>query len=122
MQKVKNKNIEMLGLENENSVSMKSKLAEYKVTVRPLYKFNEGQILDDMRDYIDKTYGEHYTTESGYDFLDIAKDMGIGEDFCHGNAIKYLMRYGKKNGKNSKDLMKAIHYVILLINYNGEEK
>tara|TARA_B100000287_G_scaffold236942_1_gene222990 strand:+ start:163 stop:525 length:363 start_codon:yes stop_codon:yes gene_type:complete len=120
MQKIKNKNIETLGL-NE-SVSLQPNVAEHKVTVRPKYKYNEGEVLDDLRDYIDKTYGEHYTTGSGYDFLDIAKDMGIGRDFCHGNAIKYLMRYGKKDGYNRKDLMKAIHYIIVLMSYNGEEK
>ena len=31
------------------------------------------------------------------------------------NAIKYLMRYGKKQGRNEKDLYKAIHYIVLLI-------
>ena len=31
------------------------------------------------------------------------------------NAIKYLARYGKKNGKNRKDLLKAIHYIVLLM-------
>ena len=120
MQKVKNKNVEMLGLENTWAVSMKADIAEHKVTVRPKYKFDEGQTLDELREYIDKTYGGHYTSGTGYDFLDIAKDMGIGRDFCHGNAIKYLIRYGKKEGYNRKDLMKAIHYIIVLMSY-GEE-
>ena len=90
MQKIKNVNAEMLGL-NE-SVSLQPNIAEHKVTVRPKYKFDEGQTLDELRDYIDKTYGGHYTSGTGYDFLDIAKDMKIGRDFCHGNAIKYLIR------------------------------
>ena len=42
--------------------------------------------------------------------------------FAEGNAIKYLIRYGKKEGYNKKDLMKAIHYIIVLMSYNGEEK
>ena len=41
--------------------------------------------------------------------------MNIDKDFCQANAIKYLCRYGKKNGKNRKDLLKAIHYIILLM-------
>ena len=32
------------------------------------------------------------------------------------NAIKYLCRYGKKDGRNRKDLLKGVHYVILLMN------
>ena len=63
MQKVKNKNIEMLGL--ENTVSVQPSIAEHKVTVRPKYKFDEGQTLDELRDYIDKTYGGHYTSGTG---------------------------------------------------------
>ena len=29
--------------------------------------------------------------------------------------LKYLCRYGKKNGQNRKDLLKAIHYIVLLM-------
>jgi hypothetical protein len=31
-----------------------------------------------------------------------------------------LCRYGKKNGYNRADLLKAVHYVILLLNYDKE--
>ena len=27
--------------------------------------------------------------------------------------MKYLWRYGKKDGNNKKDLMKALHYIVL---------
>ena len=30
-------------------------------------------------------------------------------------AIKYLARYGKKGGKNRKDIMKAMHYCVLML-------
>jgi hypothetical protein len=30
-----------------------------------------------------------------------------------GNILKYAQRYGKKEGKNKKDLMKVIHYAII---------
>jgi hypothetical protein len=33
--------------------------------------------------------------------------------FCEANAIKYIMRHKKKNGK--QDLLKAIHYLEILI-------
>ena len=48
--------------------------------------------------------------------------MGIDKDFCQANAIKYLMRYGKKQGKNQKDLIKAIHYIVLLISSEDKDK
>ena len=37
--------------------------------------------------------------------------MDIAEDMCLGTIVKYAMRYGKKDGKNKKDLL-------LLINSN----
>jgi len=33
-----------------------------------------------------------------------------------------LSRYGRKSGHNRKDLLKAIHYVILLLNNDKEKK
>ena len=30
-----------------------------------------------------------------------------------GNILKYAQRYGKKEGKNKKDLMKVIHYAMI---------
>ncbi len=47
--------------------------------------------------------------------MDMLRQLGIDKDFCQANAIKYLARYGKKAGKNRKDLLKAIHYIILLM-------
>jgi hypothetical protein len=32
-----------------------------------------------------------------------------------GNIIKYAKRYGKKNGKNKEDLLKIIHYAVILL-------
>ena len=79
-------------------------------------KYNENTILDDIKVYIDKTYGEHYsTTEEGFQVMDILRNLEVDKDFCQANAIMYLMRYGKKNGYNEKDLYKAIHYIVLLI-------
>ena len=42
-------------------------------------------------------------------------DAGHGEGFCIGNIIKYAQRYGKKNGKNDADLLKIIHYAVILL-------
>ena len=51
---------------------------------------------------------------------DMLRHLDIDKDFCQANAIKYLCRYGKKAGRNRKDLLKAIHYIVLLM--SSEDK
>ena len=79
-------------------------------------KYNEEQILKEVIKYIKSTYNQHYSTDGkGLQAMDIFRHLDTDKDFCHSNAIKYLIRYGKKQGKNEKDLIKAIHYIVLLI-------
>lgn len=87
------------------------------------FKYNEDKILNDVQDYIKSTYGQHYVHKD-IQVQDLFQSIGIASDFCRGNAMKYLARYGKKGGKNKKDLFKAIHYIILLITSeeNNEDK
>jgi hypothetical protein len=44
----------------------------------------------------------------------------MGEGFCMGNIIKYAKRYGKKAGKNELDLLKIMHYTIILLGSKDE--
>ena len=86
-------------------------------------KYNEDKICKEIENYIKSTYGQHYSSgKDGIQALDLLKSIGIKSDFCQANAIKYLSRYGRKNGYNRKDLLKAIHYVILLLNNDKEKK
>ena len=86
-------------------------------------KYNEDTILDEIKSYIKKTYGEHYSsTKDGFQVQDMLRHLNIDKDFCQANAIKYLCRYGKKAGRNRKDLLKAIHYVILLMSSEDNDK
>ena len=79
-------------------------------------KYNEERIIEEISRYIKGTYGEHYsTTKDGFQVQDLLRHLEIDKDFCQANAIKYLCRYGKKAGKNRKDLLKAIHYIVLLM-------
>ena len=39
-----------------------------------------------------------------------------------GNILKYAQRYGKKEGKNKKDLMKVIHYAIIQLSQDHYEE
>ena len=84
-------------------------------------KYGEDKIIKEISNYIQATYGQHYsTTKDGFQVQDMLRQLDIDKDFCQANAIKYLCRYGKKDGKNRKDLLKAIHYVILLM--SSEDK
>ena len=76
------------------------------------YKYNENNILNELQEYIDKTYTEHYSHKN-FQATEFVIDSGHGEGFCIGNIMKYAQRYGKKNGKDRKDLLKVIHYGIM---------
>tara|TARA_E500000318_G_C3364356_1_gene135940 strand:+ start:197 stop:472 length:276 start_codon:yes stop_codon:yes gene_type:complete len=90
-------------------------------------KYNEDKILKECLDYIKSTYGQHYAqVKEGVQVQDLLRSVGIDKDFCQANAIKYLARFGKKQGRNRADLLKAMHYIVLLMdsedNDNHKEK
>jgi hypothetical protein len=87
----------------------------------PDYKYNEGEILSELKEYIDSTYDEHYS-KNKFQATEFIIDSGHGEGFCIGNILKYAQRYGKKNGKDKKDLLKIIHYGIIALYINEMEK
>ena len=78
------------------------------------YKFGEDRILEELKQYIDKTYGQHYS-QNKFQASEFIIDNGHGEGFFIGNILKYAQRYGKKNGYNRDDLMKVVHYAILAL-------
>lgn len=80
-------------------------------------KYNEQQILKDLESYIKSTYEQHYNS-NGIQVNDLVMAIGHGEGAYVSNAIEYLARYGKKDGKNVKDLYKAIHNIMFLIHLN----
>lgn len=80
------------------------------------YKRNEDKIIAGIKQYIDSTYSAHYSSASGRDVVDDWDDAGITKEMCLGNMIKYVKRFGKKEGYNPKDIMKVIHYGIFLLN------
>ena len=84
------------------------------------YKFNEDKLLQELKKYIDVTYGQHYASDK-YQATDVIIDSGHGEGFCLGNIMKYAKRYGNKEGKNRKDLMKILHYAIIMLNIHDME-
>ena len=78
------------------------------------YKYNEEVLVNELKQYIDKTYGEHYSKDK-FQATEFIIDSGHGEGFCIGNIMKYAQRYGKKGGYNRQDLLKVLHYGIIAI-------
>ena len=86
------------------------------------FSFNEDKYLSEMEEYIRSTYEEHYATNSGDQTIATIIRNGHGEGFCMGNIQKYVGRYGKKEGYNRKDLIKMIHYAILMLHVHDIER
>ena len=78
------------------------------------YKYNEEVLVNELKQYIDKTYGEHYSKDK-FQATEFIIDSGHGEGFCIGNIMKYAQRYGKKNGFCRNDLLKVLHYGIIAL-------
>ena len=78
------------------------------------YKYNEPALLKELTEYIDNTYNEHYSQDR-FQATEFIIDGGHGEGFCIGNVLKYAQRYGKKDGKNRKDLLKVLHYSLIML-------
>jgi len=80
------------------------------------YKYAEDQIIADFKAYIDKTYSEHYKTEEqSIECFDAWIALGDSTPTFRNTALKYLWRYGKKNGSNKADLLKALHYTMMCL-------
>ena len=84
-------------------------------------KYNEKESLKKIEDYIQSTYGEHYVGKNEFQIQDLLHSIDIAVPFCQANAMKYLARYGKKKGQNRLDLLKAVHYIILLMFFSSNE-
>ena len=87
-----------------------------------LWKYNEDKILKDIENYVSSTYSGHYCGDDE-DYADIqtidlmaAKKLAAG--FCQSNILKYGSRYGNKDGRNKRDLLKVIHYAMLLLHFD----
>jgi hypothetical protein len=90
------------------------------------WKYHEDIILNDIKDYVAGTYRSHYTGKANGNVdiqtIDLLATKGLSSGFCQSNIIKYGTRYGDKDGKNKKDLLKVIHYAMLLLYFDGHYK
>jgi hypothetical protein len=82
-------------------------------------KYEEDKGIADLKNYVTSTYRGHYTSEqNNTQTLDLIQSVGDAESFCRSNAIKYLARYDKK-GSAKNDILKAMHYCLLLYYFSG---
>ena len=83
-------------------------------------KYKEDESIKALQEYISTTYGGHYTSDNNnVQTLDLIESVGDAESFCRSNAIKYLSRYDKK-GQAKRDILKALHYSLLLYHFSGQ--
>ena len=83
-------------------------------------KYQEEKGIKDLQDYIASTYSGHYTSQNNnVQTLDLIQSVGDAESFCRSNAIKYLSRYDKR-GQAKRDILKAMHYCLLLYYFSGQ--
>ena len=87
------------------------------------FKYHEDEILKDIQEYVSRTYQGHYTGTK-HEFrkvqtIDLMAARDIAPQFCQANILKYGSRYGSKDGKIKTDLLKVIHYAMLLLHFDG---
>ena len=87
------------------------------------FKYHEEEILKDIQEYVSRTYQGHYTgTKHQFrkvQTIDLMAARDIAPQFCQANILKYGSRYGSKDGRNKTDLLKVIHYAMLLLHFDG---
>jgi hypothetical protein len=100
----------------------REQLEKLKKPMAHYFKYHEEEILNDIREYVSGTYQGHYTGKS-HEFrnvqtIDLMASKELASGFCQANILKYGSRYGNKDGRNKKDLMKVIHYAMLLLHFD----
>ena len=123
------------GLDYENDLMIGNHYTTYddgmslQVKEKPMvksdhnFKYHEDEILKDVQEYVSRTYQGHYTGTK-HEFrkvqtIDLMAARDIATGFCQANILKYGSRYGSKDGKNKTDLLKVIHYAMLLLHFDG---
>lgn len=87
-----------------------------------LWKYNEDKILKDIHEYVVSTYNSHYCGSvdeyNHIQTIDLMAAKKLAASFCQANILKYGSRYGEKEGRNKRDLLKVIHYAMLLLHFD----
>jgi len=84
------------------------------------YKYNEDVLINQLKLYVDSTYTEHYA-RGNIQTTEFIIDAGHGIGHTVGNIMKYCQRYGKKDGRNRKDILKILHYALIMLHVHDLE-
>ena len=104
--------------ENTNLNTQQSPIDFIPNSASTLFKYNEEEIVKELLEYIRGTYRQHYSAgDDKIQTLDLIEACGDGEPFCRSNILKYASRYDKK-GTARRDIMKILHYAVLLMHFN----
>ena len=99
-------------------IPMDSFESDYSITTN--WKYNEEEIMKELLEYVRGTYNQHYSAgDDKIQTLDLIEACGDGEAFCRSNILKYASRYDKK-GTARRDIMKILHYAVLLMHFNDK--
>ena len=107
---------------DDNSFTIDTSLDDVMINNSPAtpWKYNEEAIVKELLEYIRGTYNQHYSAgDDKIQTLDLIEACGDGEAFCRSNILKYASRYDKK-GSARRDIMKILHYAVLLMNFNDK--
>ena len=112
-----------LTLNSDDMIEIKKTPVSMTEPTNHLWKYNEDKILKDIQEYVTATYRSHYCgQEANYksiQTIDLMAAKELAANFCQANILKYGSRYGQKDGRNKIDLLKVIHYAMLLLHFDG---
>ena len=112
----------LFSINSNDMIEIEKKSVTMTEPTNHLWKYNEDKILKDVEDYVTSTYHGHYCgDEDGYNdiqTIDLMAAKKLAAGFCQANILKYGSRYGDKDGRNKRDLMKVIHYAMLLLHFD----
>ena len=107
------------GAEGDDHITLAADAPNAK-TSNTKQKYSEDVIIKELKDYITRTYDQHYSAgDDKIQTLDLIEACGDGEAFCRSNILKYASRYDKK-GTARRDIMKILHYAVLLMHFNDK--
>ena len=109
--------LSLYGASSPDTISFDVNIPETK---NNKYKYSEDVMLKELQEYITGTYNQHYSAgDDKIQTLDLIEACGDGESFCRSNILKYASRYDKK-GTARRDIMKILHYAVLLMHFNDK--
>jgi hypothetical protein len=102
--------------------NMKYTIGLFDPPAQTAYKYNEDRAIREITEYVESTYGGHYSRNK-FQATEFIIDGGHGTGFCIGNMLKYTQRYGHKGTPEDwrRDLMKVIHYAIMQLHVHDLE-